>query len=148
MKKYNVGIHGTSNILGDNNYFDGTGFMGEGFDTREELVSLMRKYASYKKDGISYWRKEIKLNFTLGKTVEAFKKEGNSQCKENGYVNLFTAMLVCRKDPFYGIDVIYRPEGWVDKDGNVFKFVVIKGGIVTPKMGKLTDILRELGIEL
>lgn len=148
MAKYNVHIQPTTNIIGDPGYFFGTGFMGVGFNTREELVTLMKKYASFTKDGKSYWRKEIKLTFELGETVEAFKAEGNRQCKENGFVNLFTAALTYTKDPFYGIKIIYRPGAWIDKDGNEFKFVVIKGDEVTPKAMKLSEILREIGIDI
>ena len=148
MAKYNVNIGPVSNSLSDPNWFSGTGFMGEGFSTREELLSIMRKYATFTKDGVSYWRKEIKPTFELGKTVEAFKAEGNRQCKENGYVNLFTAISACRKDPFYGISIVYRPGGWVDRQGNEFKFVLVKGDKVTPKAMKLSEILREIGINI
>ena len=148
MAKYNVHIQPTTNFIGDPGYFSGTGFMGAGFNTREELAALMKKYATFTKDGESYWREEIKLTLEFGKPVEAFKAEGNRQCKENGFVNLFTAALTCTKDPFYGIKIIYRPGAWIDKDGNEFKFVVIKGDEVTPKAMKLSEILREIGIDI
>lgn len=149
MKKYNVSINATTNFIGDSNFFFGTSFMGEGFNNIEELKALMHKYATFKKDGISCWREEIKLTFSLGETIEAFKSEGNRQCEENGFVNLFTAALACRKDPFHDITIVYRPGAWVDKDGNEFKFVVIKNnGEVTPKAMKLSAILRELGMDI
>lgn len=149
MKKYNVSINATTNFVGDSKYFCGTGFMGEGFNNIEELKALMHKYATFKKDEVSYWREEIKLTFSLGETVEAFKSEGNRQCKENGFVNLFTVALRCKKDPFHGITIVYRPGAWVDKDGNEFKFVLIKDkGEVIPKKMKLSDILRELGMDI
>ena len=149
MKKYNVHISPTTNSLSDSNYFNGTGFIGEGFSNREELLVLLKKYATYTKDGKLYWRKEIKLSFELGETVAKFKEEGDRQCKTNGFVNLFTAAAVCAKDPFYGIKIIYRPSAWIDSQGNEFKFVLItKEREVIPKKGKLTDILREMGMEI
>lgn len=149
MKKYNIHIGPTTYSLSDPDWFSGTGFIGEGFNTREELLSLMKKYATFKKDGVSYWRKEIRLTFELGSTVEAFKAEGNKQCKENGCVNLFTAASVLRKDPFYGIKIIYRPGAWIDSKGNEFKFVLItKDDEVIPKKGKLSEILKELGMDI
>ena len=53
MKKYNINIG--SNSISDDKFFFGTGFMGEGFDTLEELKSLLKKYATYQKDGKSFW---------------------------------------------------------------------------------------------
>ena len=149
MEKYNIHISSTTNLLSDPNWFPGTGFMGQGFSTREDLLALLKKYATYKKDGESYWQEEIKLTFELGETVAKFKEEGDRQCKVNGFVNLFAAAAVCAKDPFHGIEVIYRPGGWIDAQGNEFKFVLItKEDEVIPKKGKLTDILRELGMEI
>ena len=149
MKRYVVNIEGTSNLLSDPRCFIGTGFMGEGFDTLEELKSLLKKYATYQKDGKSFWRSEIKMTFSLGTTLEAFKAEGDRQCKENGFVNLFSIGARLRKDPFHGIEIIYRPSKWVDEKGNIFAFILIKGDEVIPqKNKKLRDILRELGMEI
>ena len=145
MKKYVVNIGGTSNILGDPKSFIGTGFMGAEFDTHKELKDLLLKYATFKKGGKTYWREEIKLTFSLGKTIEAFKAEGDRQCKENGFVDLFSAALVAHKDPFHGIKIIYRPNRWIDKEGNEFAFVLIKGNEVIPQCKKLSDILKDLG---
>ena len=146
MKKYIVNIGGTSNLSSDPNFFIGTGFMGEGFDTHEELKSLLKKYATYQKDGKAFWRSEIKMTFSLGTTLEAFRAEGDRQCKENGFVNLFTAALACKSDPFRGIEIIYRPSKWVDKDGNEFAFILIKGDEVIPQSKKLSEILKEIGM--
>ena len=149
MKRYVVNIEGTSNLLSDPRCFIGTGFMGEGFDTLEELKSLLKKYATYQKDGKSFWRSEIKMTFSLGTTLEAFRAEGDRQCKENGFVNLFSIGARLRKDPFHGIEIIYRPSKWVDEKGNVFAFILIKGDEVIPqKNKKLSNILRELGMEI
>lgn len=146
MKKYVVNISGTSNILGDPKSFIGTGFMGAEFDTHEELKDLLLKYATFKKDGKTYWREEIKMTFSLGKTMEAFKAEGDRQCKENGFVNLFSIGAKLKKDPFRGIKIIYRPSRWVNKEGNEFALVLIKGDEVIPQHKKLSEILKDLGI--
>lgn len=146
MKRYVVNIEGTSNLLSDPRCFIGTGFMGEGFDTLEELKSLLKKYATYQKDGKSFWRSEIKMTFSLGTTLEAFRAEGDRQCKENGFVNLFSIGARLRKDPFYGIEIIYRPSKWVDEKGNVFAFILIKGNEVIPQSKKLSEILKEIGM--
>ena len=149
MKKYNINIGSTSNSISDNKFFLGTGFMGEGFDTLEELKSLLKKYATYQKDGKSFWRSEIKMTFSLGTTLEAFKAEGDRQCKENGFVNLFSIGARLRKDPFHGIEIIYRPSRWIDENGEEFAFILIKGDEVIPqKNKKLSNILRELGMEI
>lgn len=146
MKRYVVNIGGTSNLLSDPRCFIGTGFMGEGFDTHEELKALLLKYATYQKDGKSFWRSEIKMTFSLGTTLEAFRAEGDRQCKENGFVNLFSIGARLRKDPFRGIEIIYRPSKWVDKDGNEFAFILIKGDEVIPQSKKLSEILKEIGM--
>lgn len=149
-KKYVVNIGGTSNSLSDPNFFIGTGFMGDTFDTRDELIALLHKYATFEKEDKKYWREEIKMTFSLGSTLSKFKKEGNRQCKENGGVNLFALAFVGANDPFRNIEVIYRPGGWIDKEGNEFKFVLITGKEreVTPKKAKLSEILREIGMEI
>lgn len=146
MKRYIVNIEGTSNLLSDPRCFIGTGFMGEGFDTLEELKSLLKKYATYQKDGKFFWRSEIKMTFSLGTTLEKFKSEGNRQCKENGFVNLFTAALACKSDPFRGIEIIYRPSKWIDEKGNVFAFILIKGDKIIPQFKKLSEILKDIGM--
>ena len=146
MKRYIVNIGGTSNLLSDPRCFIGTGFMGEEFDTHEELKALLLKYATYQKDGKAFFFFLIKMTFSLGTTLEKFKSEGDRQCKENGFVNLFTAALACKSDPFRGIEIIYRPSKWVDKDGNEFAFVLIKGDEVIPQSKKLSEILKGIGM--
>ena len=146
MKKYIINIGSTSNSISDDKFFFGTGFMGEEFSTIDELRSLLHKYATFEKDGKSYWREEIKMTFSLQSSVQAFKAEGDRQAKENGVVNLFSCMA---KDPFRKISIIYRPSRWIDEDGDEFAFILIKGDEVIPqKNKKLRDILRELGIEI
>lgn len=73
---YTVHIEST-----DNSWF-GTGFMGIGIESMNDLKEAMFKYASNK----GYWRPEIKLSFNLATTTAAFKAEGNKQCQENSYV--------------------------------------------------------------
>lgn len=146
--KYIVNINPITNLVNDENFFFGTGFMGEEFSTKKELLELLRKYAFIKKDGVRYWPKYIKLSFSLASTISSIKEEGNRQAKENGAVNLFTACLAAKKDPFYGIHIYFRPTGWLDENGNVFKFMVEKGEELIPIYGRLSNILKELGIEI
>ena len=149
MKKYNINIGSTSNSISDDKFFFGTGFMGAEFSTIDELRSLLHKYATFEKDGKSYWREEIKMTFSLQSSVQAFKAEGDRQAKENGVVNLFSCMAACAKDPFRKISIIYRPSRWIDEDGDEFAFILIKGDEVIPqKNKKLRDILREIGMEI
>lgn len=149
MKKYNINIGSTSNSISDDKFFFGTGFMGAEFSTIDELRSLLHKYATFEKDGKSYWREEIKMTFSLQSSVQAFKAEGDRQAKENGVVNLFSCMAACAKDPFREISIIYRPSRWIDEDGDEFAFILIKGDEVIPqKNKKLRDILKEIGIEI
>ena len=149
MKKHIINIGSTSNSISDDKFFFGTGFMGAEFSTIDELRSLLHKYATFEKDGKRYWREEIKMTFSLQSSVQAFKAEGDRQAKENGFVNLFSIGARLRKDPFHGIEIIYRPSKWVDEKGNVFAFILIKGDEVIPqKNKKLRDILKEIGIEI
>lgn len=146
--RYIVNIDPITNLLSDKNFFFGTGFMGAEFSTKKELLQLLREYATIEKDGVRYWREYIKLSFSLASTISSIKEEGNRQARENGVVNLFTTCLAAKKDPFYGIHIYFRPAGWLDENGNVFKFVVEKGEELTPNYGKLSNILEELGIEI
>lgn len=146
--KYIVNINPITNLVNDENFFFGTGFLGAEFSTKEELLELLRKYAFIKKDGVRYWPKYVRLSFSLASTISSIKEEGNRQAKENGVVNLFTACLAAKKDPFYGIHIYYHPAGWVDENGNVFKFMVEKGEELTPYYGRLFNVLKELDIEI
>ena len=149
MKKYNINIGSTSNSISDDKFFFGTGFMGAEFSTIDELRSLLHKYATFEKDGKSYWREEIKMTFSLQSSVQAFKAEGDRQAKENGIINLFSCMGAYAKDPFRKISIIYRPSRWIDENGDEFAFILIKDNEVIPqKNKKLRDILKEIGIEI
>lgn len=68
-----------------------------GIESMNDLKEAMFKYASNK----GYWRPEIKLSF-----------------------NLAAAML--KRDPFYNTYIVFRPSGWVDNNGSVFRWCVVK----------------------
>lgn len=133
-------------ISSTNNSFIGTGFMGSRVASFEDVKQAMLKYATFKKEGKSYWYEEIKLSFNLASTLDAFKAEGDRQCKENGFVNLFSAALVCKSDPFRDYTIIYRPSKWVDAQGKMFSLVLLKNKEVIPFPGKLSELLTQIGI--
>lgn len=133
-------------ISSTNNSFIGTGFMGQKISSFEDVKRALYKYGSYVREGKQYWRKEVKLTFNLASTIEAFKAEGDRQCKENGFVNLFTAALAYKSDPFRDYIIIYRPGKWIDAQGNTFSFILLKRDEVVPFAGKLKDLLTQIGI--
>ena len=45
--KYNVNVSPITNIIGDKNFFFGTGFFGEEFSSFEDFKKIMHKYATY-----------------------------------------------------------------------------------------------------
>jgi hypothetical protein len=102
-------------ISSTNNSFIGTGFLGLKVSSMNDIKQALFKYATFTKDDKTYWRDEIKITFNLASTLEAFKAEGNKQCKENGFVNLFTAALVYKSDPFKKYTIVYRPSGCTGK---------------------------------
>lgn len=134
-------------ISSTNNSFIGTGFMGTKVSSFEDVKQALYKYGSYVREGKQYWREEIKLTFNLASTIEAFKAEGDRQCKENGFVNLFTAALACKSDPFRDYTIIYHPSKWIDEQGNTFSLVLLKGNEVIPFIGKLSELLAQIGIK-
>lgn len=146
--KYVVNISGTSNLISDSRFFLGTGFLGSEFSSFEELKNLLHKYATFNKEGKRVWREEIKITFSLASTVDAFKAEGDKQCKTQGFVDLFKAARVARQDPFRGIKIIFRPSSWIDKNGNTFRFVLIKDYEILPRYCKFSEILKEIGIDI
>lgn len=133
-------------VSSTNNSFIGTGFMGTEVSSFEDVKQAMLKYATFIRDGKQYWRKEIKLTFNLASTLEAIKSEGNRQCQENGFVNLFTVLAACKSDPFKDYTIVYRPGKWVDTQGNKFSLVLLKGNEVIPFSGKLSELLTQIGI--
>lgn len=54
MKKYNISISSTTNLTSDDKFFLGTGFMGAEFSTMDDLKALLRKYATFEKDGSEF----------------------------------------------------------------------------------------------
>lgn len=148
MKRYSVNINSITNILGDDDFFLGTGFLGAQFDTFEELKKLLVEYATYEKEGKRYWRKVIKMTFSLGSTISSIKKEGDRQCEENGIVELFSLAAAYRKDPLTKYTLYFRPSKWQDSKG-VFSFLLQEDGKdPVPKYGKFSEILKEIGIVL
>lgn len=133
-------------ISSTNNSFIGTGFMGEKISSFEDVKRALYKYGSYVREGKQYWREEIKLTFNLASTLEAIKAEGDRQCQENGFVNLFTALAAYKSDPLKDYTIIYRPSKWVDDQGNEFSLVLLKGDDITPFSGKLRELLAQIGI--
>lgn len=148
MKRYIVNINSITNILGGDDFFLGTGFLGAQFDTFEELKKLLVEYATYEKEGKRYWRKVIKMTFALGSTISSIKKEGDRQCEENGMVELFSLAAAYRKDPLTKYTIYFRPSKWQDSKG-VFSFLLQEDGKdPVPKYGKFSEILKEIGIVL
>lgn len=146
MAKYRVHIGPIDNISSSPYFFIGTGFAGCPIESIEDFKEAMYKYASFEKDGKSYWRDQIKISFNSEETHQAFKNEGNKQCAEQGFVDLFKAAMVAKKDPFHKIYIYFSPNGWIDKDGNVFKILIDNKGEITPFTGKLSESLQLIGI--
>lgn len=144
--KYRINIDPVTNLSSDGDFFFGTGFFGAEFDTFEELKGLLRKYATFERDGKKYWRKVIKMTFSLEPTFAAVKAEGDRQCKETGMVELFSAITAYRKDPFHKYTIFFRPGKWQDDKG-IFSFLLQEDRKdPEPRYGKLKEILKEIGI--
>lgn len=127
----------------------GPGFLGEEINSLEELKAVIKKYGIYKEsDGSRYWGDPIMLHFTTASIIDAVKESGDRQCKENGYVNLFSFVSMLQKCPYKDVDVFYRHDGWLDSDGRLFRWLITRGEDQQPIYGKLIDVLKELGIEL
>lgn len=140
MKSYMINISSTDNS------FIGTGFTGVKVSSFDDVRQALLKYATFTKDNRTYWQKEIKVSFLLASTIDTFKTEGDRQCQENGFVDLFKAIKVCKSDPFRQYTILFRPNGWIDREGNEFKLVLIKGSEVIPFMGKWSELLSNIGI--
>lgn len=140
MKSYMLNISST-----DNSFF-GTGFTGVKVSSFDDIRQALLEYATFTKDNRTYWQKEIKVTFLLASTIDAFKAEGDRQCQKDGFVDLFRAVKACKSDPFRQYTIFFRPSGWIDKEGNEFKFVLIKGSEVIPFNGKWSELLSSIGI--
>lgn len=126
-----------------------TGFLGEEVNSLEELKAVIKKYGIYKeKDGSRHWGDPVKIRFTTASIIDAIKESGYKQCQENGGVNLFSFVPILQQCPYRDVDVFYRHDGWIDDNGEVFRWLIAKGDDYSPVYGKLIDVLNELGIEL
>lgn len=126
-----------------------TGFLGEEINSIEELKAIIKKYGTYmEKDGSRYWGDPVKIHFTTESIIDAVKESGDQQCKENGYVNLFSFISTLQKCPYKDVDVFYRHDGWIDDNGPIFNWIIVRGEEHQPVYGKLIDVLKELNIEL
>lgn len=126
-----------------------TGFLGEEINSLEQLKAIIKKYGTYKeKDGSLYWGDPVKIHFTTASVIDAVKESGDRQCKENGYVNLFSFVSILQKCPYKDVDIFYRHDGWIDDNGIIFNWIIFRGENHQPIYGKLIDVLKELGIEL
>lgn len=146
MAKFRVHIGSFSNISSDPNFFIGTGFSGYPIESIEDFKEAMYKYASFEKDGQKYWRNEVKISFQHEETFSAFKAEGDKQCAEQGFVDLFKVALAVKKDDLYHKRLYFRPNGFKDKDGNIFKVLIEINDVFTPYYGKLSEALEKIGI--
>lgn len=119
----------------------GTGFFGEDFSSVEELKTIFKEYGP-KKNVVT------KITISSAETTSAIKDFGNNLAAKGQNINLFSLAAIARKDKFKNITIYYLPNGWYDDNG-VFKFVLEKGEEIIPQYGKkLTNILRELGVQL
>lgn len=119
----------------------GTGFFGEDFSSVEELKAIFRKYGP-KKNVVT------KITISSAETTSAIKEFGNNLAAKGQNINIFSLAAIAKKDKFKDIVIYYLPGGWYDDKG-VFKFILEKGEKIVPQYGKkLTDILRELGVQL
>lgn len=126
-----------------------TGFLGEEVTSLEELKAVIKKYGIYKeKDGSLYWGDPVMIHFTTASVIDAVKESGDRQCKENGCVNLFSFISILQKCPYKDVDVFYRHDGWIDDNGEIFRWLITRGEDSQPIYGKLVDVLKELDITL
>lgn len=126
-----------------------TGFLGEEVNSLEELKAAIKRYGIYNEnDGSCEWGDPVMIHFTTASIVDAVKESGDRQCKENGYVNLFSFVSILQKCPYKDVDVFYRHYGWIDDNGIIFRWIITRGEDHHPVYGKLIDVLKELGIEL
>ena len=149
--KYNVNVSSLTNMIGDKDFFFGTGFFGEEFSSKEELKDIICKYVCTDKNRPGYTTKNFKLTFSLASTIAAMKEEGNRQCRENGMVELFSVAAKMQKDPFVGKEIYYLVGGRYESDpSQVFYYVMYDKNTkkYTPIYGKLQGVLEAVGITL
>ena len=149
--RYIVNVSPTTNLVGDKDWFVGTGFFGEEFSSLEEFREIVRKHVCTDKERPLYTTKNFKLNFSLATTIDSMKEEGNRQCRENGMVELFSVAAKMQKDPFIGKEVYYLVGGRYESDpSQVFYYVMYDKNTkqYTPIYGKMKDVLEAVGITL
>lgn len=71
-----------------------------------------------------------------------------SNAKKTALLNLIAAAAMLKRDPFYNTYIVFRPSGWVDNNGSVFRWCVVKDRQVIPVIGKCRQALEILGITL
>lgn len=64
-----------------------------------------------------------------------------------GFMGIGAAAML-KRDPFYNTYIVFRPSGWVDNNGSVFRWCVVKDRQVIPVIGKCRQALEILGITL
>ena len=143
---HNVNVSSLTNMIGDKDFFFGTGFFGEEFSSFEDFKRIMYKYATYEKDGKSFFYDEIKVSFSSADTTDKVKSAGDKQCETEGLVNLFEIAKIYKSDPFAKFTIFFRPNGWI-KDGKVFKLIIMENDTkVTPFYGKWSELFLHIGI--
>lgn len=141
MMRYTVNISPAPK----SNEFFGTGFFGEEISSFEDFKKIMYEYATYKKDGKSFFYDKIKVSFSLADTTDKVKSVGDKQCETEGLVNLFEVSKIYKSDPFSKFTIIFHPNGWI-KDGKVFKLIIMENNKITPFYGKWSELLSSIGI--
>ncbi len=127
----------------------GTPFMGVIIKSCDDLVNAVHKYACKKQgDKYVYQTEFVRFRFCHKATTDSIIAAGDKQCKDNGSVNLFSVMAGLEKDPLYDYCIYYRPDGWIDDNGKIFKFIISKGEKNTPFYGRLRDAAKEIGVIL
>ena len=149
--RYIVNVSPTTNLVGDKDWFVGTGFFGEEFSSLEEFREIVRKHVCTDKERPLYTTKNFKLNFSLATTIDSMKEEGNRQCCENGMVELFSVVSKMKHDPFVNKEVYFFVKGKYESDpSKVFHYLMYDKDTekYTPIYGKMKDVLEAVGITL
>lgn len=126
----------------------GTGFFGEGFSTRDEFIALMKEYGTGTGDnGKKHWHSAIKITFCSGETTRNMIEIGNRQGREQGFVNLFSVCSSLGKDPINKWEVYFFPYGVKHDPECKVAIRQRKSKDLIFKRGRLTEVVRELGVE-
>lgn len=147
--KYVVNVSSLTNMIGDKDFFFGTGFFGEEFSSKEELRDILNKYVCTDKNRPYYATKNFKLTFSNASTIADMKEEGNRQCRENGMVELFSVVAKCRKDPYFGKEVYFFVGGKYETNpSEVFHYLLYNKNTkqYTPIYGGISKVLEVMEI--